>query len=489
VFSFSDLEQNFGDIHPGLELVAVVPVGIPLHIYEVDLTLYEAKDYPLLNEHILRSLNLGLNSVNEISSFLGVELDYVADAVAHEDANIGTVSIAPNGRLKLTEFGRGKLDDLTISEARRQPQKLHVDLITGQVTFYRKFESTVDRLNAALEELNGEEYVRRLEAQDRVIKNTSDFTVEQVDALLTNSNKLKKISVLEVLASKRVSKKPFYALGQILVFADPSGERVMLNMTVDGERKVEHDRTLARPEIREILNIHVERAPDEIVPGQIFQNAFITTSQKAIELVRKLEDLPEIEEVEQKSPWVGGSRPTPVTVARPSQLGPAIFRPQPKPVRLKVMDLPQYRREAIRFAKERLLIVSPWVKIGVVNDEFVQQLENAVLRGVMIDIALGYGDDLSDSHPDAVAKLVTIAEKHPSKMRLHKWRSHEKVIIADQSFIESTFNWLSFQGANDRHYRRERGTLTVDRELADEVYVELLEEINEERDTNWPPSK
>jgi hypothetical protein len=71
-------------------------------------------------------------------------------------------------------------------------------------------------------------------------------------------------------------------------------------------------------------------------------------------------------------------------------------------------------------------------------------------------------------------------------MSIHKWRSHEKVIVADQSFIESTFNWLSFPGVSDRHYRRERGTLTVDREISDEVYFELMEAIEDERDPNWP---
>lgn len=486
MFSFGDFEQKYGDLHPGLELVAVVPVGIPLHIYEVDLTLYESKDYPLLNEHVLRCLALGLNSVKDIASFLGLDIDFVAEAVAHEDTSVGTVSITPGGALRLTEFGRGKLEDLTISEARRQTQKLHVDLVTGEVTFYRKIESTVDRLANSLEGLQGEEYVRKLEAQNKDPKKASDFTVEEVDALLTSSEKLKKISVLEVLASKRSSKKPFYSLGQVMVFADPNGERVMLNMTVDGERKVEHDRVLARDEVRDSLNINVEKSPEVVIPGQVFQGAFQTKTAKVLEIVRKLEELPEVEDVQEVPAEAEDGRPSPAMMAKASQLGPAIFRVQAKPVRLKVTDFPQYRREAIRFAKERILIISPWMKAGVVNDEFIQQLEAAIRRGVVIDIAVGIGDDLADSHTSAISRVVSLASKHPGKMNLHKWRSHEKVLVADQSFIEGTFNWLSFQGVNDRHYRRERGTLTVDREIANEIYDELMEAIQQERDPNWP---
>ena len=486
MFSFGDFEQKYGELHPGLDLVAVIPVGIPLHIYEVDLTLYESKDYPLLNEHVLRSLALGLNSVKDISSFLGMDIDYVAEAVAHEDSSVGTLSIGASGALRLTEFGRGKLEDLTISEARRQTQKLHVDLVTGQVTFYRRIESTVDRLGSALGGLQGEEYVRKLDAQDKDPRKTSDFTVEEVDALLTSSDKLKRISVLEVLASKRTSKKPFYSLGQVMVFADQNGERVMLNMTIDGERTVEHDRALARDEVRAALNITVERAPDEILPGQVFQGAFATKTAKVLEIVRKLEALPEVDDVQKAVVPSEDGRPSPANILTPNQIGPAIFRMQSKPVRLKVTDFPQYRREAISFAKERLLIVSPWMKAGVVNDEFVQHLEQAIRRGVIIDIAVGIGNDLSDSHTSSISRMVALAQKHPGKLNLHKWRSHEKVLVADQSFIEGTFNWLSFQGVNDRHYRRERGTLTVDREITDEIYQELLDAIQNERDPSWP---
>lgn len=486
MFSFGDFEQKFGDLHPGLELVAVVPAAIPLHIYEVDLTLYESKDYPLLNEHVLRCLALGLNSVKDISSFLGLDIDYVAEAVAHEDTSVGTVSIAAGGTLRLTEFGRGKLEDLTISEARRQTQKLHVDLITGQVTFYRRIESTVDRLASSLMGLQGEEYVRKLEALNKDPKKASDFTLEEVNALLTSSEKLKRITVLEVLASKRSSKKPFYSLGQIMVFADPTGERVMLNMTVDGERRVEHDRALAREDVRNSLNIQVEKAPDAVIPGQVFQDAFATKTAKILEIVRKLEELPEVDDVQEAEPSNESGRPSPANVPKASQLGPAIFRSQAKPVRLKVTDFPQYRREAISFAKERLLIISPWMKVGVVNDEFIQHLERAILRGVVVDVAVGIGDDLSDSHTSSISRMVALADKYPGKMNLHKWRSHEKVLLADQSFIEGTFNWLSFQGVSDRHYRRERGTLTVDREIANEIYSELIEAIRQERDPAWP---
>lgn len=481
---FENLGAKFGDLHPGLDLVAVVPVGIPLHIYDVDLTLYEAREYPLLNEHVLRALELGLNSVKDVASFLGVDVDFVADAVAHEDSNVGTISIASNGIIRLTDFGKTKLEDLTINEARRSTQKVHVDLITGDVTFYRKIESKVEDLTRALDVLEGEEYVRRLHVVQKVQKQTADFTLEEIDALLTGSEKARKINVLEVLSSRRSSKKPFYSLGQILVFADESGERVMLNMTVDGERQPEHDRILAIPEVREGLNVKIDHQPEAPAVGQVFQGAYATKSSKALALVRKLEDLPELDAVVAPEPE-DGLKPSPSSFAKLNPLGPEIFRVQEKPIRLKVTDHPRLRREAVRFAKERLVIICPWVKRSATNEEFLSLLEAAARRGVLIDIALGIGDDLSDSDGDALARLSDISKRHPETFNLHKWRSHEKVLLVDQSYIESSFNWLSFAGVNDLHYRRERGTLIVNREIADEVYSELLQAIQEERDQHW----
>lgn len=482
-----ELENLYGEIHPGLDLVTVIPVGIPVHTYNVDLYLYESKDYPLLNEHVLKSVELGLKTVSEISKFLGISETFVAEAVAHEDTTAGTLAIAPSGNLRLTGFGMGKLADLTFKEAIKKTQQLHADLVTGGVTYFRKLESTVDRLTASLEGLEDGEYVRRLDVQNKAEKEYSDFSLEVVDELLTSSEKMRRFSVLQVLASKRSSQKPFFALGQVMVFADEAGERIMVNMLIDGERAQDYDVYLALDEVRQSLNVNIEKSPELPAPGSIFRTRYKGSTSRAQNIVQKLEALPEVSE--EKIPTEvdeANSAPSPLKLLRQAYLGPALFKPQTKPARLKVTDLSQIRREALRFAKSRILFISPWVKAGVVNSEFLRMLEEALFRGVKIDVAIGIGEDLSDSDSEPIAKLVTLAKKHPNLMTISKWKSHEKVLIADDSYVESTFNWLSFQGVNDRHYRRERGTLTVDKELADEVYEELLVAIDQERDLNWP---
>jgi hypothetical protein len=491
MLTISELDRLYGDLHPGLDLVTYVPVAIPVHAYAIEMRIYEIKDYPLLNEHVIRCISLGMNSVNEISRFLGIEEVYVSDAVATESAENGTIGITGRGTLLLTEFGIQKLENFTQNEARRATDKLHVDLVTGVVTKYRNTGISLAELGKRLDGLDGEQFVRKLKSRSEGDKSILDFKLDLVDQLLGNRNSDKRLSVLEVMGVRRSTKKPLYVLGQVLVYADAKAENVMLTMTVEGTRQLEHDQYLATPEVRELLDFEIEPEAEELAPASILQESKKSQTQHIVDLIKKISDLPQadeaffVEEVESS----GTEGPNPATIVRPTYIGPSLFRPQVKPVRLRVTDFPTLRSEAIRFSKKRLLIISPWVKKAVVNQDFIRQLTAALNRGVRADIALGIGKDFSDSHEDSIAALVELAEAYPDTLHLHKWQSHEKLLIADQAYIETTFNWLSFQGVTKQHYRRERGPLIVDSQIADEVYLEMLNEIQVERDPNWPPKR
>jgi hypothetical protein len=57
--------------------------------------------------------------------------------------------------------------------------------------------------------------------------------------------------------------------------------------------------------------------------------------------------------------------------------------------------------------------------------------------------------------------------------------THAKILIFDQTWVATSFNWLSFRGDPSRTYRMEEGTMVriptlVDREY--ERYIELIKE-------------
>ncbi len=487
MLSYDELERKFGSLHPGLDLVTVVPVAIPIHGYRVDMRIYEVRDYPLLNEYVLRAISIGINTVSGISDFLGIEESYVADAVATESSENGTIGITRAGNLILSDFGVEKLDNFTQNEARRDSSKLHVDLVTGKITKFRDPGVSPAELLKRLDVLEGEQFIRKLKSRSQGDKSLGDFNLDLVDGLISKPNMRKRLSVLEILDVNRSTKRPLYVLGQVLVFSDSSAENVMLNMTVDGERQEEHDQFLASAEIRDSLDFEIEPAAEEVTPASILKETTKNRSKNVLDLIEKITNLPEIDNFQDDDRQTStADSPSPATIKAPTYLSPSIFRPQSEPVRLKVTDFPSLRSEAIRFSKSRLLIISPWAKVGVVNKDFIDQLGRALERGVKVDIALGIGKDFSDSHQTSISALVDLAKRNPEKFNLYKWKSHEKLLIADNAYIETTFNWLSFQGVTKHHYRRERGTLIVNSQIANEVYAEVLRDIELEKDPLWP---
>ena len=60
---------------------------------------------------------------------------------------------------------------------------------------------------------------------------------------------------------------------------------------------------------------------------------------------------------------------------------------------LQVLDHPPRLEEAPNEARERVLIISPWIGACVVNDEFFRKLARLSDRGVKIFIGYGIRDD------------------------------------------------------------------------------------------------
>jgi RecJ-like exonuclease len=58
--------------------------------------------------------------------------------------------------------------------------------------------------------------------------------------------------------------------------------------------------------------------------------------------------------------------------------------------------------------------------------------------------------------------------------------THAKVLVGDDFYVTTSFNWLSFRGDSSRRYRMEEGTLIRDRALADQAYERYLDQIRQQ---------
>jgi phosphatidylserine/phosphatidylglycerophosphate/cardiolipin synthase-like enzyme len=146
---------------------------------------------------------------------------------------------------------------------------------------------------------------------------------------------------------------------------------------------------------------------------------------------------------------------------------------------LQVFDHPPRLEEAMSEARERLLIISPWIGAVVVNDEFIRKLAKLSDRGVKVFIGYGIGDDQnrqrSQRDEQAETKLNEAGRMFKNLRVKRLGDTHAKVLAYDRKWaILTSFNWLSFKGSKDRGYRDEQGVLVRIPSMIDRKFNELL---------------
>jgi phosphatidylserine/phosphatidylglycerophosphate/cardiolipin synthase-like enzyme len=149
------------------------------------------------------------------------------------------------------------------------------------------------------------------------------------------------------------------------------------------------------------------------------------------------------------------------------------------PVRgLDVYEHPELLERALTQTRERLLIISPWIKAKVVNRAFVSKLERLLARNVKVYIGYGLGEDDEQSRDNdrrAEQDLERMAQKYANFTFVRLGDTHAKVLISDRNFIVTTsFNWLSFKGDPNRTFRDEQGTFVAIPDFVDQRFEHLV---------------
>ena len=131
--------------------------------------------------------------------------------------------------------------------------------------------------------------------------------------------------------------------------------------------------------------------------------------------------------------------------------------------------------DAIENAQNTVVIVSPWIKSGGLNNEILNRIERALQRKTRVII--GYGiSEKEDSDKKILQRLADIQQKKYGKnLYLVKLNNtHEKVLIKDNEYMVITsFNWLSFKGDPNKGFRQETGYYTQSREAIKQMKSNL----------------
>jgi hypothetical protein len=139
-----------------------------------------------------------------------------------------------------------------------------------------------------------------------------------------------------------------------------------------------------------------------------------------------------------------------------------------------VHDHPEYLRRALKESKQRVLIISPWIRAAVVDSSLLALFEDAGSRNVKVFVGYGITERRGEMPPndadkEAERKLQALARQYRSIHVMKLGDTHAKVLISDSSWaIVTSFNWLSFKGSRKLEFRDERG-----------MYVGLPDKVNE----------
>jgi hypothetical protein len=141
---------------------------------------------------------------------------------------------------------------------------------------------------------------------------------------------------------------------------------------------------------------------------------------------------------------------------------------------------PQIFRDALLNTKNRLLIISPWIKNAIVDDKFIKALEKLLNNDVEVFIGYGIGDERkTKNNPNpklpidsqAKLKLEELKKRHSNFTFKNIGNTHRKLMVSDERFaIVTSFNWLSFKGDPKEKPRDEYGILISDPKLLEQIF-------------------
>lgn len=441
------IRRRFGNQRPGLDLLSITEAAIPVTVLRVDVLAQERKQLPLLDEFIVRFVHEGVQTVSDLAPLLGLEHDQVLNAAAEQ---ISEGNVRHNGgRLTLTPQGTEVARDVAAVQPVLKQIPVPFDRIVWRIKNY-------PQMGLVKKKVAEERGYLLLPRKKQASVALTDLTVEQFNDLMRNREDRERL--IEILRIRKIASQNqhLYLPGQLLVYGNPEQDEIALELCIDGELQSQHELELAALGAVEKLGFQV--APPEPRPtlSPDLEEARVPAAQVEL-LVRGTE-----------------SQTGKVTASKEDTSRVAEI-----PVRsIGMLEHPDHLNAALDSARKRILIISPWVKGGVVTTDFVAKLEGRLRAGVQVHLGHGIGRDDSGSDEWALRKLKNLAHRFEKNFHLVRLNNtHAKILIYDDIWINTSFNWLSFKGDPNQTFRMEEGTLvqiSQEVEKAYDRYVQVL---------------
>ncbi len=458
---------------PNSTLVKYYEAGIPQWHLESILTMLKHKKLSVLQEFILKFVTSGISDVAEISNFLGINSTSVNTAVAVlQKDNLISVDIFQS-KLKITEKGEEALKEAATIVPEDIEYPLYVDGLLGNVYLdTRKLylaknlkDLEIKPINAvvekpSLEDLEYEDVKRAIVS----FKKSHAFEKDRLEGDLQE--------IADVTKTYVEYKKVF-----VLVFMNKS-EEIEFQVYDGSVRNDEYGIELQKlynnnTNVFDLDNIekddqYTDEALLSVLPKEIIESANSFTHKDATlereiyNLTMQLDDIKdsEVADEEEKESATEKIRFLEKKIEEMKNERKGADRV------LSTYDHRPLLIDALDNASNTVVIVSPWIKSGGLNNEILWRIERALQRKTKVII--GYGISQKEDNDRWILKKLNDIKAKPYGKNLQLIRlsnTHEKVLIKDNEFMVITsFNWLSFKGDPNKGFRQETGYYTESKE-------------------------
>lgn len=470
---------------PGFRLVSYRQVALPIFRVTLRVLIQERKPISPVQEFILRAIHEGVNTPQDIAGLLGLDEPIVRTALQtllhSDDVLVGAP--APNVRthqLLLTRKGEATLADAATYVPAEVQVWVDMDGLTHRLLFLGDRAIKPAQVK--------EEGLLEIPPYPRRKPRTEDIRLDDLHrALRERGVQWESRYVIAIMGVERVERL-FRDDAIALVYKAVDGNEVQLGIVVDGRLSEEHEQALRKGDQARQLKLIPNQLSDfeqglpQVIDKNLLQATVLpdatsrlrseleSASREVAELTQRLAEThshSERAEIEQQLAQAENKR---------VQLEAAYAAMPARQV--EVYEHPRYLQEALETAVQRVVIVSPWIRAKVVNDNFLTLLRKTLDRNVEVFIGYGIsGEDSRESHRDreAVTRLQELSRSDPRFRLVYFGDTHAKVLICDRRFaIATSFNWLSFAGDPNLDFRDERGIYVAIPEIVDQFLNSYL---------------
>lgn len=463
-----DFESKIRKYHllPEAIVIDCKPVGYPFYVLTLNLTYLANRDLDLLEEFVMKSINNGLNTLVEISGFLGIDLHLIEKVLSEL---ISKNLIRKDENFQLTQEGLDALQKQTVLALESDSKNFYLDALNGKLldSFYLSKFDTKKYHNSCISKMV--KTPRKGHVEDII-----DYYEDIERSLQQKSNK-PNIELIQVNKIEKVYVE-WHEIFLVLYRRNTADPEIEYEIFSRDSIQTDYRETIERlyAEGKKILDPIFQDMKQDNILNESFREMVTSLNDEDVKNFEKISA-----KISSLNSTISDSDSLIETKSNSVKEEKQKLEKQLKQIKaetrisevIHTYEIRQYFLRALKEAKNRVMIVSPWIKRSVVNEDFISALEATLKRKVQVHIIYGIkgSNHQNDSWP--IQKLENLRDKYKNFTFEKTQNSHRKQIVCDDKFaIVTSFNFLSFRADPNLTYRDELGVILRDKQTIEDLF-------------------